>query len=81
MSPNDRRPKAGDTVVLTSLPGGLIDGLPSKDQNAISEIVGKPVVLNEYDELGRAELQFRDKENNIHFVWVNPDYIKSSKSI
>ena len=56
-------------------------GLPSKDQNAISEIVGKPVVLNEYDELGRAELQFRDKENNIHFVWVNPDYIKSSKSI
>jgi len=38
-------PEAGDTVVLTELPPGLLDGLPLEDQRAISAIVGKPVLL------------------------------------
>jgi len=36
-------------VVLTSIPPGLLDGLPQEDQNAIVAIVGKPVLLVEYE--------------------------------
>ena len=79
MTPNDQRPKAGDTVVLTSLPDGLIDGLPTEEQDAISEIVGKLVTLLEYDELSRAELEFRDRAETIHSIWVNPNFIKAAK--
>ena len=61
------------------LPPGLLDNLPMEDQEAISEIVGRPVVLNGYDELGKAELEFRDKVNTIHFIYVNPDFLKSAK--
>jgi hypothetical protein len=30
-----------------------MDDLPDEDQKAISEIVGKPITFNGYDELGR----------------------------
>ena len=35
-------------VVLQDLPPGLIDGLPEEDQKAITEIVGKPVLLESF---------------------------------
>ena len=69
------KPKPGDTVVLVKLPPGLLDGLLDEDQRAISEIVGKPVRLEEYDEGGRAELKFTTSDGHIHFIYVNPDYI------
>jgi len=43
----------GDMVVLTQLPPGLLHGLPVEDQRAIFEVVGKPILLNEYDADGR----------------------------
>ena len=43
-------------VILTAIPQGFLDDLPEEDQQAIREIVGKPVLLNEYDDAGRAEL-------------------------
>jgi hypothetical protein len=48
-------------VLLTSLPPGLVDGLPQEDQDAIVAIVGKPVLLVGYDEDRRAELHFDDR--------------------
>jgi hypothetical protein len=51
----------GDSVVLEEVPQGLLDGLPKEDRQAISEIVGKPIRLNKYDENGRAELGFTDQ--------------------
>ena len=54
------KPNPGDMVVLTAIPQGFWDDLPEEDQQAIREIVGKPVLLNEYDDAGRAELEFRD---------------------
>lgn len=71
-------PKPGDWVVLEQLPQGLLDGLPEEHQEAIEEIVGKPVVLNEYDEDGRAELEFTDRNERIHFIYVNPCFIRST---
>jgi hypothetical protein len=68
----------GDTVVLREVPRGLLDGLPKEDQKAISEIVGKPVRLNEYDDEGRAELRFTDSNGGIHFIYVSPDVIRTA---
>jgi len=73
------KPKRGDKVVLAMLPPGLLGGLPREDQKAIRGIVGKPVLLEEYDDDGRAVLTFTDANNVDHSIFVNPRYIKPSK--
>jgi hypothetical protein len=76
-------PKAGETVVLTVLPPGLLDGLPEEDQRAISAIVGRPVLLCGYDQDGRAELEFDDPFDgrpgtfeHTHTIFVSPKFIR-----
>ena len=66
----------GSFVILTELPAGLLDGFPTDDQAAISEIAGKPVRLKGYHDLGRAELEFGDRHGIIHFIYVNPVLIR-----
>jgi hypothetical protein len=65
----------GDTVLLIEIPPGFLNDLPSEDQRAIAEIVGKRVHLVGYDEDGRAELEFTDAKNMTHFIYVDPRYI------
>ena len=77
--PPAEKPKPGTRVILTEVPPGLPGGLPIKDQQAIFEAVGRTILLNEYDEDGRAELEFTDSEGTIHFIYVNPDYIRSEE--
>lgn len=60
-------PKPGDSVVLTGVPPGLLEGLPTEDQTAILEVVGKQVLLAGYEDDGRAELEFTDKHGTIHY--------------
>jgi hypothetical protein len=74
----ENKPKPGDTVMLTEVPPGLLDNLPIEDQRAISEVVGKPVRLNEYDDDGRAELEFTDRDGNFHFIYVSPKFIRGA---
>ena len=69
------RPPTGSMVVLRELPPGLIDGLPRDDQIAISDAVGKEVLLTEHDEDGRAEVEFTDAHGVIHSVYVDPSYL------
>jgi len=76
---SESKPKPGDIVLLTQVPPGLLVNLPKEDQTAISEIVGKPVRLNDYDEQGRAELEFTDSSGGIHFVYVSPTVIRAAK--
>ena len=59
----------GFRVVLRELPSGLLKGLPVEDQEAISAVVGKPVLLSEYGQDGRAELRFSDSRGRLHFFW------------
>jgi hypothetical protein len=73
------KPQPGDTVVLTAVPAGLLDGLPQEDQHAITAMVGRPVLLVGYDDDGRAEVFFDDPfdvrtgaYSNTHSVWVPP---------
>jgi len=72
----DKKPKPGDMVVLTKLPQGMLNGLPMEDQKALSEIVGKPILLREYDDAGRAELEFKDGKGVIHFIYVTPESVR-----
>ena len=65
-------------VVFTTIPKGFLDDLPAEDQQAIREIVGKPVLLNEYDDAGRAELEFNDSDGQTHFIFVAADFIKAA---
>jgi len=76
---NDRsdemKPKPGDAVILTEVPPGLLEGLPAEDQDAIVEAVGRPVKLVAFDDCGRAELEFTDSKEGIHYIYVNPGFI------
>jgi len=69
------KPKPGDTVVLIEVPPGMLDDLPPEDQQAINEVVGKPILLSEYDEAGRAELGFKDSSGTFHYIYVAPEFI------
>ena len=78
------KPRAGDIVVLITVPPGLVDGLPDEDQRAINAIVGKPVMLVGYDGDGRAELEFPDpfdgkpgSYSHTHTIWVSPEFIEA----
>jgi hypothetical protein len=71
-------PKPGDSVVLTVVPPGLLEGLSREDQTAIVEVVGKQVLLVGYEEDGRAELEFTDKHGTIHYIFVNPIFIRAA---
>lgn len=83
MATRARRPKrlcqTGRSVILKALPSGFLDNLPVEDQRAISEIVGKPVLLNGYTTDGRAELQFTDSEDVIHFIYVDPKFVETAQ--
>jgi hypothetical protein len=68
-------PTPGDTVVLRAVPPGMLDDLPFEDQQAITEIVGKPILLTQFDEDGRAELEFQDRNGNFHVLYVKPEFI------
>lgn len=72
---HNTKPKPGDKVVLTAVPPGMLDDLPSEDKQAITEIVGKPILLTQFDEDGRAELEFQDENGNFHVLYVKPEFI------
>jgi hypothetical protein len=61
--------------VLKALPPGFVDDLPVEDQEAISEVVGKTIALNGYEDDGRAELEFTDTEGVLHIIYVDPKFI------
>jgi len=39
-------------------------------------VAGKTLMLNEYDEDLRAQLEFTDKHDVIHFMYVDPKFIE-----
>jgi hypothetical protein len=71
-----RKLKRKQKVILEVLPPGLIDGLPDEDQRAITTMVGKPMVFERYERNGTAKLEFMDKDDAIHLIWVEPKFIK-----
>jgi uncharacterized protein len=43
-------------------------------------VIGKPILLKEYDNEGRAELEFTDDKGVVHFIYVNPNLIRNLKA-
>jgi hypothetical protein len=76
---NNNHPKPGARVMIAKKPPDLLYGLSLNEQIAILEIIGKPVLLVAYDADGRAELEFIDKNRMLHFIYVDPVYIKAVK--
>jgi hypothetical protein len=74
-----KKPGPGDLVILLEALPGLLEGLPSADQKAIAEVVGKPILFVRYDETGRAELEFTDGHGEIHSIYVSPETIKAAE--
>jgi hypothetical protein len=72
-----KKPEPGDMVILLEAVPGLLEGLPSADQKAIAEVVGKPILFVGYDETGRAELEFTDGRGEIHSIYVSPEIMKA----
>ena len=70
--------KPGGKVILAEVPTGLLTDLPSEDQKAILEIIGKPILFVGLDD-GRAELEFTDDEGVIHFIYVDPKFLRPAQ--
>ena len=77
-SDTNPQPRVGDFVVLIATPPGLLNGLPLEDQKAITEIVGTPILLSNYDDDGRAELVFNDRRGHVHYIYVDPSLLRSA---
>ena len=75
-----REPKieAGDKVVLIAVPPGMVDGLPTEDQQAITQLAGKPILITGYDESGRAELEFHIGSADFRLICVSPEFIRKA---
>jgi hypothetical protein len=71
--------KPGQKAILTELPPGFLDDLPEEDQKAILDIVGKPIRFVGFDDLGQAELEFREANGTFHFIYVAPKFIQPVK--
>jgi hypothetical protein len=74
-----KRPRPGSKVVLVGLPTGFLDDFPEEERRAIRAVVGKPIRLREYDENGRAVLEFSDSPGSFHTLYVGPELIKRMK--
>jgi hypothetical protein len=72
-------PKPGTRVIIVQEPPDLFLGMEENDRDAIAHIIGKPVLLVDYDADGRAELEFKSRSKSIHFVYIDPIYIKAAR--
>lgn len=67
----------GRRVILRPLPPEVIASLPMEDQQIISTVVGRPIAFfNKYERDGRAEIEFVDRDNATHFIYIDPTLIK-----
>lgn len=68
----------GDIVILASAPPSLMRGLPSEDQDAIRDVVGKPILYTGMSH-GQAELEFKDAKGDFHTIWVERTLIAPAR--
>jgi hypothetical protein len=64
----------GQMVILREAPPALLSGLPPEDQEAILDIVGRPVEFSGYS-FGQAEIEFIDRNGDGHSLWVEPSLL------
>lgn len=70
--------KKGDFVILLNAPDELLSNLPTEDQMAIKDQVGKTIPVQDFGENGDVELEFESEDETIHFIWINPSHLRKS---
>ena len=73
--------RAGEKVLLRGLPRGFLNDLPKEDQAAILAVVGKPVSFVDWDDVGRAELEFTDTASVVHYIYVDRRFIQQVRDV
>ena len=68
----------GDPVILLNAPDDLLLNLPSEDQVAIRAQVGKSMQVQGFDEHGNVELEFKDDNEMIHFIWIGSSHLRKT---
>ena len=58
-----------------AIPTSLLRNLPTSDRRAIQHAKGMTVEGN--DEFGNIELGFRDRFGNMHWIWVNSEFVEA----
>ena len=71
-------PEAGDKVILIGLPLHFLNDLSLEGQKDIRNAIGKPVLLNGYDEDGLAELIFCEISEVSHTIYVGREFFRST---
>jgi len=74
----EKKFNCGDAVILMALPQGFIDDMDLEDRQALSEVIGSQAVFKEFDEIGRAKLQFTSRDGHLHFIWVEREFIRAA---
>jgi hypothetical protein len=72
-------PRPDDTLMLMEVPPGMLDDLPPDEEQALCEGVGKPIMLKEYDDAGRAGLEFKDRNGDLHCIYLSSTFISPVK--
>ena len=70
----------GDAVKLLNASDGLLRGLPLSDQAAIHGQVNKIMIIQSFNEYGHVELEFTDKDGNMHFIWVESKDVEKERN-
>jgi hypothetical protein len=74
------RPGVGEQVILLGLPPGFLSDLPDEDRRDMSAMIGRAVTLSDYDDDGRAVLDFVNPftpDGGSHTtIWVAPEFIE-----
>jgi hypothetical protein len=60
----------GDTVIVKSIPDGLLYGLLNEDQEAIKACIGQLLKVADVNAAGDAEIEFTDQFDNFHTIWI-----------
>ena len=68
----------GDNITLVTVTDELLNNLPTEDKTAIKNQIGKTMTIQSVDEFNNIELEFKDREDSYHFIWVNPSCVKKT---
>ena len=66
--------------MLLNASGDLLRGLPLSDQAAIQAQVNTIMIIQGFDEYGHVELEFTDKDENMHFIWVESQDVEKARN-
>ncbi len=72
---NGRPIEKGDWVRLAEIPPD-INKMPKETKEIFKKALGKTFKIEAFDKYGHAELDLTKKVKKLHFIWVEPEYLR-----